>query len=818
MPSLTLTELLECQQTGTALPDDSCAADHALLAGNYEEAIQLYREAADVSEETRAKQGFSAAMVGDDTSAEEFLTTKNVGTHPLALAILASVLGGPKGGRIDSFFSTEKEEALKHRSDTVSMLLDSALAVDRPHSFVFVVACDLRGTYSEAGRTLIARARSLYPGWAWAQGLYATSERGKGNFSPETLGDLMRVLPSAHHAEVFREAYVYAITLGQWGDAEQVVERLEALTRKDPPSRRAAAALAEMRAMVALHRARAGDPEAYEDILAMLAPSAGTYSWAEGEPYPLNVPRFLLDVALELHNEVNVRDAARAIVERAWTAKDLPSRGLDDWSPELNSPSLIGVLTFSHFGFACMESWQSVLPLLDEYLATRWRLLMAADAVLTERAGESELYIVRGADLAHAPFWAWRAAFEAFTADPADFLRAGEMLAKIGESDAGLATLNDEKSFFPSNFSVDSYDSGQVVEIFEGALTWLLRTPEAIGLGLLRGWAQIGIDNGGAKVVARIAQLSISRGDSEIASDFLALAQEQIEEEVREVESALTPQAALERWLTRYPTPEQTRVHPEELTLLEAATLIALFRASPLDHVRWTLAPLQDSQRKFEPTKKFIKVLFDLMQKGVIAADNSTPQGVIWVEDGKLVAYLDQVVWRVSTHTLELNRGIRDLALRDWPETWRSHAPILARDLGVEEMVIYQKHLLEERGLPTPDDDAAREIYRVQLERLAIAQCYYLAHKSMRETLDYQARYRPGHKQLQARMLNLLRGNGEKAVEKNWDTRYQRIRDIPASLLHEALHDVLTRWGTRAFDEPVMSLALDDHETLSTRH
>jgi hypothetical protein len=133
-------------------------------------------------------------------------------------------------------------------------------------------------------------------------------------------------------------------------------------------------------------------------------------------------------------------------------------------------------------------------------------------------------------------------------------------------------------------------------------------------------------------------------------------------------------------------------------------------------------------------------------------------------------------------------------------------------------MVIYQKHLLEERGLPTPDDDAAREIYRVQLERLAIAQCYYLAHKSMRETLDYQARYRPGHKQLQARMLNLLRGNGEKAVEKNWDTRYQRIRDIPASLLHEALHDVLTRWGTRAFDEPVMSLALDDHETLSTRH
>src|SRR3546814_5983869 len=93
--------------------------------------------------------------------------------------------------------------------------------------------------------------------------------------------------------------------------------------------------------------------------------------------------------------------------------------------------------------------------------------------------------------------------------------------------------------------------------------------------------------------------------------------------------------------------------------------------------------------------------------------------------------------------------------------------------------------------LPVPDMTEISEIFRVQLEELAIAQCYYLAHKTMKETLDYQARYRPGKKKRQARIFNLLRGNGEKAIAQGWDTRYERSYELPASLLFEALHDVM---------------------------
>lgn len=811
MPELTLTEILDCQHEGDVLPSISSLADDALLKKNYEEAVRLYAEEAATSPAARAKHGFSAAMVGDDTSAENLLDIDNVGTHPLGMAILAWVLAGPRGKRIDTFFSAKEDAAFKHRRETVFSLLNRALAVESPPPLVFLAACDIHGAHGTEAKALVVRARSLYPNWAWAQGAYAATQRTVECFPPAILNDLMRVLPSAIHAEVFREAFIYAMKLQRWGDAERVIEVLEALVREDRLSNWTIATLDEMRTMVALHRARAGDVEAYEDALKIISPHAGMSSGAEDDPDPLNAPRFMLDIALETHNEVNVRDAVRAVLEQMWGAKDIPGMGLGAWTPALASSRLNGWLHIYHFGFGFVESWQRALPMLDEQLAARWSLLVAADAVLAEHANEEELSVVREADLSEAPLWALRAAFQAFCVEPVDFRRAGKVLAWASENNETLAKADDDLG---SNFYLDDYDSEPIVEIFRGAFGWLMETPAATGIGLLRCWGQSIIENDGASVVEQIAQLSLSRQESEVARKTLEAAQQALVRRGVEEEIDLTPQATLKRWLDGYPDPKHTQVRPEELTLLEAAALIALFRASPLNHSEWTLAALRNSTRQFEPTKKFIEVMFSLMRKGVIAVHGSTPQGTLWVQDDKLIAYLDQVVWRVSPHTLELHRGIRDLALRDWPKFWRSHAAILARDLGVEEMVTYQEHLLTERDLPVPDGDAVREIYRVQLERLSIAQCYYLTHKSMRETLDYQARYRPGQKQLQARMLNLLRGNGEKAVEKGWDTRYERVRDLPVSLLHESLHDVLTRWGDKAFEEPVLSLMLDESEAI----
>lgn len=68
-------------------------------------------------------------------------------------------------------------------------------------------------------------------------------------------------------------------------------------------------------------------------------------------------------------------------------------------------------------------------------------------------------------------------------------------------------------------------------------------------------------------------------------------------------------------------------------------------------------------------------------------------------------------------------------------------------------------------------------------------------------------------------MVTLLPDNGERGVARGWDTRYDRLRDLPPTLLLEALHEVLSGWGKRAFDAPMNDLCIgNDGDPSETRH
>src|SRR5690606_28505932 len=98
-------------------------------------------------------------------------------------------------------------------------------------------------------------------------------------------------------------------------------------------------------------------------------------------------------------------------------------------------------------------------------------------------------------------------------------------------------------------------------------------------------------------------------------------------------------------------------------------------------------------------------------------------------------------------------------------------------------------------------------LFKPFLESASVSKGYYLVHKSIRETLDYQAKYRPSPDRVVTRTLNLLRGNVERSGD--WDTYYKRDRNLPESMVFSALHDVLTGWGSAAFEQPVFDLPLD---------
>lgn len=800
-----LTEILRARDAGAPVPERWPAPDRALFAGKYREAAGLYAAAASTSPRERAKHGFSLAMEGEDDAAEELLSEENVGSHPEALAILAWVLGGTWGQRMSAGFGdSDARQRATDRRARVEALMKTALAAERPTAMVFRACFGIYGTYSSRSEEPAERARVLYPNWALPHAIVATKRRVAGEIAPVLLDDLMRTLPASRSEQVFTEAYVYAMKLGRWADATCVVDRLEGLVRQDDQTGNGnLAAIAEMRAMVFLHRARAGETDAYDAVVQQFAEFVPTASPASNGRDPTVPPKFLLEVALETRHRERVREAATMLVERAWELHGSSGDDIASWDPMITTPSMDGVLRFGVFGFTFRERTAEVEATLDGEVLTRWRILLAADAVEYLVPEQEHIDRLRGTDVEDVP---WRIARSIFAAhadyEPEDPAATGALLAALAERAAGMPAPEDPR--IPrtlEDLGVDIATLDHPLEVFTGALAWLAEHPGATGEALLQEWgADLAEIAGGKPVLARLASLSLSRAESAVARSMLALASQHD-----------TPENLVASALSRYPRPETTRVRAADLSLLEAAALTALLRACELNHVRWTLSPLESTGRAFDPTRKFIGTLFTLMEKGVIAVDASTPSGVVSInERGLLSAYLSRVVWRISAHTLALQREIRDLPRRHWPQSWRDHAPVLARDLGVEELVVYLDHLLKDRDLPTPDLDKLRCVFRSQLESLAIAQCYYLAHKTALSTLEYKAQYRAGRSQLEGRVVNLLRSNGERAVELGWDTRYRRESHLPASHLWEALHDVLTGWGNAAFLQPVMSLTLED--------
>jgi hypothetical protein len=807
-----LGEVLSARSANAAPGAHWSEADRALLSEDYASAALSYAAAADSNPVECAKHGFCLGMQGDHDGAEALLSEANVGTHPEAQALLAWVLGGSWGRRMHGGFGdAEARQRTAARRARVEALLAAALAPECPPSLAFNALFQVLGTYDEKAGPQAARARVLYPNWAWPHAIVAGKQRVAGELEPGILGDLMRTLPGARHEDVFHEAYVHAMQLARWGDVERVIETLEQLVSRDTQTGdRNHASLAEMRAMLSLHRARAGETDVYETVLDQLAAFVPAVPHVADGRDPTVAPKFLLQVALETDQGDRLRDAATALVARTWDTHGECGEDLDSWSPCVATSSLDGILRFGHFGFDFTQRWREVEAQLGGTMREHWRLLLAADATLHRDPEPEQVELLRATHTHGLPWWIGRAIYEAYATHAEDPAGAGAVLAELAERAAAIPAAEDDRYPTPlESLSVDVESLDDPVALFTGALNWLRATPTATGQALLEQWgANLAEVDGGKAVLSRLATLSMSRADSVIAREMKELA-----------EIPDTPEGRLAAALARYPQPESTRVRPEDISLLEAATLIALLRVSPLDHVHWTVAPLANSGQSFEPTNKFIGTFFGLMNKGVLSVDASTPAGVVKVEeDGRLSAYLTRVVWRISPNTLALQRAIRDLPREQWPEAWRDHASALARDLGVEELVTYLEHLATERNLPVPSMDDARGLFRMQLEHLSIAQCYYLAHKTMRETLDYQARYRPGRPQLEARIINLLRGNSERAIAQGWDTRYDRIRELPPSLLSEALHDVLTRWGRAAFEEPVMTLTLKDPEIPPTHH
>jgi hypothetical protein len=196
----------------------------------------------------------------------------------------------------------------------------------------------------------------------------------------------------------------------------------------------------------------------------------------------------------------------------------------------------------------------------------------------------------------------------------------------------------------------------------------------------------------------------------------------------------------------------------------------------------------------------------DLATKGIIAIAESTPLEAFVESGGELRYHTDRLHWRINPLTLALESEIRDMSRSQWPAQWTAHTEALSRDLATEECIAYMEHLAEERKLQPPDETEARAVFRELLEHCSVSKCWYYIEYGVKSANDSRTKYPIARDQIPAMMLKRARQIAERALENGWETSRNRIQALPRSHLSAALHDVLTGWRERAFEEPIRTL------------
>jgi tetratricopeptide (TPR) repeat protein len=268
--------------------------------------------------------------------------------------------------------------------------------------------------------------------------------------------------------------------------------------------------------------------------------------------------------------------------------------------------------------------------------------------------------------------------------------------------------------------------------------------------------------------------------------------------------------------LSNFPPLSHDFVSIDDLSLVDAAHLIALLRACDIDHATWTLRALGRSSTPFDPTNFMRGALLSLAKLGIISNAESSPRSAFEVDQsGDVSYYLHQIEWRIGPATIQLAERIRTLPRTAWPSSWQEQLSIVARDLAVEECVAYVEHLAEERNLITPDRADLRVLFREMIETTSVTRCWYFIYLGVVSTNDYKTRYRATSDRIATHMLNRIREKWERGTREQWGKEYGRPSTLPRSQIAAALHDVLTGWGERAFERILADLAVERDANVS---
>uniref|UniRef100_UPI0021C16BF4 hypothetical protein n=1 Tax=Burkholderia multivorans TaxID=87883 RepID=UPI0021C16BF4 len=260
--------------------------------------------------------------------------------------------------------------------------------------------------------------------------------------------------------------------------------------------------------------------------------------------------------------------------------------------------------------------------------------------------------------------------------------------------------------------------------------------------------------------------------------------------------------------LEAYPALREHGVGPADISLRAAVALLALLRCANAEPGDIELPPFDGSDISFAPGPGGRRVLFDLLNTGLVTVHPNTSTAAFTFEEGAVCGWrLGSIRWSLSASCESLIERLRSLngAI---PDSWRRDVLPLALEIARGEIVEYLDFLAQERGWPEPrDTENVADLTRVLVNELPVAQAFHLAYLGAMSASDYKQKY-PVSGQQAADMLVKRTGLRLESVRNGRfpAKAYDRPWKLPRSAVSFALWGTILDMGDSGFTHRIADL------------
>lgn len=261
--------------------------------------------------------------------------------------------------------------------------------------------------------------------------------------------------------------------------------------------------------------------------------------------------------------------------------------------------------------------------------------------------------------------------------------------------------------------------------------------------------------------------------------------------------------------LQEYPSLASNAIRPADISLRAAVALLALFRCANAEPGAIELPSIDECDTPFAPVISNRRVLFDLLETGLVAVHPETSLDAFVVNDGEVVSWrFGRIRWLVSQVSGSLIESLRSLN-GNIPVPWRNDIQPLAFEIARGEVAEYLNHLAQERGWPEPGNtEDVADLTRELVNELPVAQTFHLAYLGAMSASDYKQKYPVSRQQA---VTVLIKRTGERLASVRNGTlpakAYDRPWKLPRSAISFALWGTMMNQGDDGFTQKISELA-----------